>query len=180
MNKALPKDDWKFTGNFRDLGGLDTTALAQICRNFPDARWATQRPDTYLAEYLEPIVLVQEESTDPLLEEFELGPHLRPVLQRLGDFYGPGLPVLISLVRLKAGISIPLHRDGPETRPAKWAHRTHIPLVTNESVKFRVGGEERHYEPGEMFEINNWREHAVSNQGFSDRIHLIVDWSTFT
>jgi len=30
---------------------------------------------------------------------------------------------------------------------------------------------------GEMWEINNMREHAVRNDGETPRVHLIVDWA---
>jgi len=39
-----------------------------------------------------------------------------------------------------------------------------------------VGDTEVHMKPGELWEINNRREHGVVNGGGEDRIHLIVDY----
>jgi hypothetical protein len=40
-----------------------------------------------------------------------------------------------------------------------------------------VGGDEIAMKEGEVWEINNMREHAVRNDGETSRIHLIVDWA---
>lgn len=148
-------------------------------RGIPEPRWCTQRPDTHLAEYLEPIVLVQDEIVDPMLDELGLPAVLRPVLRALAARYGAGIPALISFVRLRAHTTIPRHRDGPAERPPVWAHRTHTAIETNPGVVFEVDGEHRHIGRGEIVEINNWREHGVANDGDRDRIHLLVDWTPF-
>lgn len=179
MTASLRKDDWKFSGNFVDVGRVDIDALETVVRSIPEARWTTQRPDTHLAEYLEPIVLVEDDTVDPLVDELGLAELLRPTLRALATRYGAGIPVLVSLVRLRAGTTIPRHRDGPDSLPPAWAHRTHTAVVTNDGVEFDVADEARHIAPGEIVEINNWREHEVHNRGEEHRIHLLIDWMPF-
>ncbi len=179
MTNSSPKDNWKFAGNFVDVGTVATERLAALALRLPEDRWPQQRPETHLAEYLEPIVLVQEEAVDPLVDELSLAPLLAPVLRILAQRYGAGVPALISLVRLRAHTTVPHHRDGPQTRPQVWSRRTHTPLVTNSGVTFQVGEERRHIGLGEIVEINNWRVHGVANTGSCHRIHLIVDWTPF-
>ena len=53
------------------------------------------------------------------------------------------------------------------------SHRYHLALKTNELVDFAIDGEIRHFAPGEIWEINNRRYHAVRNLGEEPRIHLI-------
>ena len=179
MTASLTKDDWKFDGNFVDVGRVAVDAWESVARSIPDERWCTQRPDTHLAEYLEPIVLVQDEMVDPMVGELGLAALLAPILRVIAARYGAGIPALVSLVRLRAHTTIPHHRDGPATRPAVCTRRTHTPIVTNERVVFEVRGERRHMARGEIVEINNWRDHGVVNDGDEDRIHLIVDWAPF-
>jgi hypothetical protein len=40
---------------------------------------------------------------------------------------------------------------------------------------FHVGDQVRHLPAGEMFEVNNKRNHAVENYGDLDRIHFIFE-----
>lgn len=55
--------------------------------------------------------------------------------------------------------------------------RIHIPIITNEKCLFKVGNDERNLKVGELWEINNDKqEHSVTNNGLTDRVHLIVDW----
>jgi len=179
MTASFAKDDWKFPGNFVDVGRVPTDALARLVRRIPEPRWTSQRPQTYLAEYLEPIVLVEDETVDTLVVELDLPPLLTPVLRILARRYGAGVPALVSLVRLRAHTMIPRHRDGPDVRPRVWSHRTHTAVLTNPDVVFRVQDETRHIAQGHIVEINNWREHDVTNAGENHRVHLIVDWTPF-
>ena len=53
--------------------------------------------------------------------------------------------------------------------------RIHIPIKTNQDVKFTVGDETRVIKRGEATQINNSKVHGVWNHSDEDRIHLIVD-----
>jgi quercetin dioxygenase-like cupin family protein len=54
--------------------------------------------------------------------------------------------------------------------------RIHMPVVSTDQVEFTVGGESQVMKEGELWEINNAREHSVVNKGDDRRVHLIVDW----
>src|SRR5678816_3048131 len=80
----------------------------------------------------------------------------------------------VMLARMAPGGVIRPHRD---TNPAaKWPHKIHVPLVTNEKVTFFVDGVGHQFAEGEAVEVNNMGSHAVANQGATDRIHLIFEY----
>jgi len=56
------------------------------------------------------------------------------------------------------------------------SHRIHLPLVTNDGVKFIVGDTTKYLLPGELWEINNRHRHTVTNNGTEGRIHMIMDF----
>ena len=56
------------------------------------------------------------------------------------------------------------------------SHRIHLPLVTNDGVKFNVGDTTKNLLPGELWEINNRHRHTVKNNGTEDRVHMIMDF----
>lgn len=71
---------------------------------------------------------------------------------------------------------IPTHIDddfnnGSLTR----VNRIHIPIITNEKVKFTVDDETQHFKEGNLYEINNLLPHSVKNSSNEKRIHLIID-----
>jgi hypothetical protein len=56
-------------------------------------------------------------------------------------------------------------------------NRIHIPILTNDMCIFEVAGEEINMKQGEIWEINNSdKPHSVTNNGETDRIHLLIDW----
>ncbi len=101
--------------------------------------------------------------------------YIRNLLQPIYEkHYGPGYFIRVLLPRLKPGGSIPIHKDnGKSLMEVK---RTHIPLITNENIIFKVGNTTKNLKAGEVWEINNGREHAVNNNSDEYRIHLIVDY----
>lgn len=79
----------------------------------------------------------------------------------------------VLFIKLEAGKSIDKHIDGGEY--LKCVARHHIPIITNLDVAFIIGGESKHLQEGECWEISNIKEHAVINNGNADRIHLLID-----
>lgn len=77
------------------------------------------------------------------------------------------------LVNLPAGKDIPKHLDAGDS--LMYAHRCHIPIITNNDVLFTVDNETIVMKQGEIYEINNSKLHSVNNNGNTDRYHLIVD-----
>lgn len=90
--------------------------------------------------------------------------------------FGSGEFQRVLITRLNPRSSIPPHCDGgPSLMKAR---RTHIPLITSNNVKFRVGEDLNpiHLEVGKVYELNNARRHSVVNPTDEFRIHLIIDW----
>ncbi len=101
---------------------------------------------------------------------------LEPVLRQATDEYGyrRGAFPRVMLARMAAGGVIQPHRDANPA--AKWPHKIHVPLLTNDKVSFVVNGQTYKMAEGEAVELNNMGVHAVENAGTTDRIHLIFEY----
>lgn len=97
---------------------------------------------------------------------------LNPIFNYLKDLHS-GEVGRSMLVKLPAGKNIDKHFDGGSYLSI--AKRHHIPVITNDKVWFIIDGEKKHLGVGEIWEIDNTREHEVQNLGNEDRVHLIVD-----
>jgi hypothetical protein len=80
----------------------------------------------------------------------------------------------VRFLRLEAGAVIKEHCDH-QLAFEDGEVRMHIPVQTNEHVDFRVQGERIVMGEGELWYLNLSLPHSVSNQGASDRIHLVID-----
>ena len=101
---------------------------------------------------------------------------LEPVMQAAVAQYGyeNGAFPRVMLARMGPGGEIKPHRDA--NAAAKWPHKIHVPLLTNDQVTFFVDGVGYHLPEGEAAEVNNMGVHAVKNDGDTDRIHLIFEY----
>ena len=184
-----------FDGDLRKIGEIDVTRFAQQAAKITDADWTADafRQKTYeVHKQTQTIRLIMDEDgrhRDPtyhlsygiykeLLEPIEtfIRRQFEQTLKakRLRKKHGRGYFIRMILVKLLADGSIPRHVDQGETL-AK-SHRMHLPIITNEQNLFSVGDAEVHMKAGEVWEINNRREHGVVNGGGEDRIHLIIDY----
>ncbi|MEO8885529.1 MAG: aspartyl/asparaginyl beta-hydroxylase domain-containing protein [Mucilaginibacter sp.] len=78
------------------------------------------------------------------------------------------------LLNLKKGAVIKQHRD-VELAFEKGEARLHFPIFTNHGVEFYVDDERVIMLEGECWYINANLKHRVTNNGPTDRIHLVVD-----
>lgn len=78
------------------------------------------------------------------------------------------------LLRLGVGAEIKPHRDF-ELGYEDGCFRLHIPIETNNHVKFVLDGEQLTMLPGECWYTNVNYIHSVSNFGERDRVHLVID-----
>ena len=184
-----------FDGDLRKIEDIDVTRFAQQAAKITDADWTADafRQKTYeVHKQTQTIRLIMDEDgrhRDPtyhssyqtykeLLEPVEIviRRQFEQTLKakRLRKKHGRGYFIRMILVKLIADGSISQHVDQGETL-AK-SHRMHLPIITNEQNLFSVGDTEVHMKAGELWEINNRREHGVVNGGSEDRIHLIVDY----
>lgn len=80
----------------------------------------------------------------------------------------------VRLLNLGAGANIKPHKDfnlGYENN----CFRLHIPIVTNPKVTFLLDNVSLSMLPGECWYTNVNYTHSVSNDGDTDRIHLVID-----
>ncbi|MBW4889833.1 aspartyl/asparaginyl beta-hydroxylase domain-containing protein [Mucilaginibacter sp. HMF5004] len=80
----------------------------------------------------------------------------------------------VRLLNLKAGAIIKQHRDN-ELAFEKGEARLHFPIVTNNKVEFFVNDQPLIMLPGQCWYINANMPHRASNNGTTNRIHLVID-----
>jgi hypothetical protein len=174
------------TKSFRDLGPVDISALRAAVMAIPESLWDKEnatKPNPFSAlDKTRHIVFRFVTQWDDWRQSYDcrLWPEWRQLLEpplaeatRAYGYANGGFP-RVMLARMPAGGQIHPHRDANPA--AKWPHKIHVPLVTNEKVVFFVDGIERHLVEGEAVEVNNLGVHAVRNDGDSDRIHLIFEY----
>ena len=101
----------------------------------------------------------------------------QPLVEEIiGKHYPPrGVVMRAMIANLVAGGQITPHID---TDPSfAVGHRIHIPLITNDQVDFKIGGEHFHLREGVAYEVNNLEMHSVHNRSDHDRLHFIFDYA---
>ncbi len=154
---AIPEETWDAENASKPnrFGALDATRhiVFRFVSNFRDWR------DSYSAP--------QWESWRALLEPV-LEQAVRPYGYARGEF------PRVMLARMAPGGVILPHRDANPA--AKWPHKIHVPLLTNDGVTFFIDGVGHHLAVGEAVEVSNMAVHSVENAGTTDRIHLIFEY----
>jgi len=184
-----------FPGNFFHIGDLDIADFRALVLGLTESQWdafAIRQQRYEVHQHTQTIGLVYDPDFRhshptrlPALEQFESD--LLPVLWMAADHFeqsehgrrlvadnGAGYFIRASLVRLRAGCGIAEHRD--MNYSLTHSHRIHLPIVSNDRVRFTVGKETLHLAEGQLYEINNRRLHSVQNDGAEDRVHLILDF----
>ena len=174
------------TTSIRRLGDVDITHLRQAVLAIPEEVWDREnanKPNRFGALDATQHIIFRfvssfndwRRSDDrPLWSEWRS--ILEPVLAAATADYGyaRGDFPRVMLAKMAPGGIIHPHRDANPA--AKWPHKIHVPIVTNEDVTFHVDGVGYHFAPGEAVEVNNMGLHAVENRGNTDRIHLIFEY----
>jgi len=174
------------TRTFRHLGQVDIVALKEAVLAIPDRQWNAEnadKPNRFEALDVTRHIVFRfvsnyrdwRDSYDrPLWNEWKdiLLPVMEAATAEFG--YANGIYPRVMLARMAAGGVIQPHRDANPA--AKWPHKIHVPIVTNDQVIFRVEGAQYVMPEGEAVEVNNMGTHAVENRGDTDRIHLIFEY----
>ena len=174
------------TTSLRALGRVDVSGLRDAVLALPDAVWDfenSSKPNDYRAlDRTRHIVFRFVDSTRdwrrshdrPLWDAWR--PRLEPILHQVVAPYGyaNGVFPRMMLARMPPGGQIQPHQD--TNVAARWPHKIHVPIQTNERVAFWIDGKAYHLPVGEAFEVNNMAVHAVRNDGDTDRIHLIFEY----
>lgn len=97
-----------------------------------------------------------------------------PLSQKVLGELGVQDPELLVFYYLEPGASIHPHRDltgaGLNNRI-----RFHVPIITNEHVKFMVGGRRVVMKPGDLWCLDTSYLHAVENAGPESRVHMVIE-----
>ncbi|HEX8527546.1 aspartyl/asparaginyl beta-hydroxylase domain-containing protein [Allosphingosinicella sp.] len=174
------------TKTVRRLGTVDVSGLRDAVLAIPESLWDSEnadKPNRFEAldrtrhivfRFVSNFRDWRQSYSRPLWEEWkEL---LEPVLRQATAAYGyeRGDYPRVMLARMAPGGAIQPHRDANPA--AKWPHKIHVPIQTNDKVTFFIDGTGYRLAEGEAVEVNNMGLHAVTNDGESDRIHLIFEY----
>lgn len=182
---ALTANPRKTTG-VRQLGAVDIAALRAAVLAIPETVWDAEnaaKPNKFAAL----------DATRHIVFRFIDDPRdwrgshdraawpqwravLEPVLaQAVRDYgYARGAFPRVMLARMPGGGVIHPHIDANPA--AKWPHKIHVPVLTNDQVVCSFGGEAQHFPEGAAVEVNNLGPHWVRNEGRTARVHLIFEY----
>jgi hypothetical protein len=174
------------TTSIRKLGQVDIALLRTAVLAIPEATWDAEnedKPNRFEAldrtrhivfRFVSNFRDWRQSYDRPLWAEWKA--LIEPVLAEATRDYGyqHGVFPRVMLARMAPGGIIKPHRDANPA--AKWPHKIHVPLQTNDKVTFFVDGVGYHFTEGEAVEVSNMAVHAVENAGATDRIHLIFEY----
>lgn len=173
------------TTSIRPLGPVEISALQAAVRSIPEEVWDAEnaiKPNRFEAlDRTRHIVFRFVSDTRDWRRSYDCPSWaqwkdlLLPVLEQASRAFGYAHVAFprVMLARMAPGGVILPHRDANPA--AKWPHKVHVPLATNDRVVFHVDGIGYHFPEGEAVEVSNMAVHAVENRGDSDRIHLIFE-----
>ncbi|MES8296459.1 aspartyl/asparaginyl beta-hydroxylase domain-containing protein, partial [Cutibacterium acnes] len=167
------------TTTVRRLGRVDIDALREAVLRIPEEVWDAEnadKPNRFEAldrtrhivfRFVSNFVDWRQSYERPLWAQWRA--LLEPVLAQATAPYGYARAAFprVMLARMAPGGGIKPHRDANPA--AKWPHKIHVPLLTNDKVTFFVDGIGYHFAEGEAVEVNNMGVHAVQNAGDTDR-----------
>ena len=174
------------TTSVRELGSVDIEALREAVLAIPEAIWDAEnadKPNRFEAldktrhivfRFVDNFQDWRQSHDRPLWAQWRA--LIEPVLAQATRPYCYARAAFprVMLARMAPGGVIKPHRDANPA--AKWPHKIHVPIQTNDKVVFFVEGIGYRMPEGEAFEVNNMGVHAVENNGDSDRIHLIFEY----
>ena len=189
MVSVPPRDPYanpRKTATIRRLGAVDIAELKAAVLAIPESVWDAEnanKPNRFEAldktrhivfRFVDSVRDWRSSHDRPAWAQWRerLEPAMRAAVADYG--YAHGAFPRVMLARMAPGGEIKPHRDA--NAAAKWPHKIHIPLLTNDQVTFFVDGTGYRLPEGEAAEVNNMAVHAVRNDGDTDRIHLIFEY----
>ncbi|MEM6682446.1 MAG: aspartyl/asparaginyl beta-hydroxylase domain-containing protein [Pseudomonadota bacterium] len=171
----------------KELGNVDMQKLADTVLSLDDAAWEAEDirqkkfsdvhydTQSVIAIFCDhdhwPNVDVVKGAGWDILAESAV-PLMRDIIK---NHYPKGGTIIRAMAaKLKAGAHIDSHRDGHLS--FHHGHRIHIPITTNNQVRFLIEGRPYKMQVGQAYEINNQMRHGVMNRGREPRIHFIFDY----
>lgn len=169
------------------LGAVDSSELSQAILNFETPRWREEelRQQKYQEVHYntESLILIFcDHDNWPNIDVVkgasweQLSPFALPLMHRIIEqHYVPGGTIIRAMAaKLTAGKTITPHTDNHQS--FRQSHRIHVPITTNNKVRFMIDGRPHRMKVGEAYEINNQKRHGVINSGSEDRISFIFDY----
>ena len=101
-------------------------------------------------------------------EKLRKSPYLQQVIASFNEVFGRS-----RLMRLDSTYQVPEHCD----MHYHWFDRVriHIPIITNEKVRFHCADKSVHMAAGEAWLFDSWKMHKVINESQLSRVHLVID-----
>lgn len=170
----------------RELGEFDSSALREAILSQDDIAWNEEqyRQDQYeVHRQTESIVLVFTDGSNWPNSEVQKEPGWDrlsavavPLMHQIIDKHYPkgGTIIRAMAAKLLAGGRIDPHHD--KHASFHCGHRIHVPITTNPRVRFMIDGRPYQFKVGEVYELNNQKQHSVMNKGTEDRITFIFDY----
>jgi hypothetical protein len=168
----------------KDLGSIDYEPLREAIINLDQEAWhenetrqeifdVHKKTSSLMLVFCDgwpEIKVTKEEAWDRLAKVAV--PVMQDVINR---FYEPGGTIIRAMAaKLYAGERITPHVDKHPSFGI--AHRIHVPITTNEHVRFTIAGRPYQLQLGRVYEVNNQSTHSVMNRGKDDRITFIFDY----
>lgn len=183
---AAPTANPRKTTSVRRLGTVGIERLREAVLSIPEAVWDQEndeKPNRFEAldrtrhvvfRFVSDFSDWRRSYDRPLWAQWQT--LLEPVMREAVRPYGYARDAFprVMLARMAPGGVIKPHRDANPA--AKWPHKIHVPLLTNDKVTFFVDGIGYRFAEGEAAEVSNMAVHAVENAGDTDRIHLIFEY----
>jgi hypothetical protein len=119
-----------------------------------------------------PVMMIYSDPMATAFEDTDLLAKLPHVAAAVAAFHCPLRAV--RLMRLAPGSQINPHCDLDLDAASGFA-RIHVPVTTNAQVEFLVNRTPVEMIPGEVWYLRLSDEHAVTNRGATDRVHLVID-----
>ena len=170
----------------KTLGTIDVEPLSSLILSQESEAWFEQdyRQKEYdVHRYTESIVMIFTDGSGwPDIEVRKqpgwdrLASEAVPLMHEIVEKHYPagGTIIRAMAAKLMAGGKITPHRD---SHPSfHYGHRIHVPITTNSRVRFMIDGRPYKFKVGEVYEINNQKQHSVMNKGTEDRITFIFDY----
>lgn len=182
----MPDVNPQKTRSIRRLGNVDIAELRAAVLNIPESVWESEnaaKPNPFNAlEDAQHIVFRFVDDFRDWRRSHDREPWARwrqlllPVMESaVAPYaYATGAFPRVMFARMPPGGAIAPHKD--LNPAARWPHKIHVPILTNERVTFFVEGVRYHFAEGEAVEVNNLGIHAASNEGSTDRVHLIFEY----
>lgn len=167
--------------NFKYYGEFDVTIIKSLIDN-NELDWEgytfrqTHRKGQQDTKTI-PLIWDEEFNRVTKWKHFDLFENeLNKVNEYVNQIIGEGEITIALLINLPKNKKILPHIDSGNEHFFKTS-RIHIPITTNVECKFTVSNETIHMKEGNIWEINNsFKTHSVSNDGDTDRIHLLIDF----